>query len=276
MALTAGNPFPNFTRSWSKILLQICVIGLGFGMNLGEVLRAGRSGFLYTVISISFAFVVGLLLGKIFAVERTASLLIAVGTAICGGSAIAAVGPVIDADDDDMAVSLGTIFILNALALFLFPTLGHRFGLSQNQFGLWAALAIHDTSSVVGAAARYGSVALAVATTVKLTRALWIVPVTVGASMVKGNRVRLQVPWFILLFLLAAVIRSYSPHWLLPGFPLLVTAAKTGLAVTLFLIGASLSRDAIARVGVRPLVQGVVLWITVAIASIWFVRSGIL
>lgn len=276
IALTAGNPFPEFTRSWSKILLQICVIGLGFGMNLGEVLRVGRSGFLYTVISISFAVVVGMLLGKAFAVERTPTLLISVGTAICGGSAIAAVGPVVDADDDDMAVSLGTIFILNALALFLFPILGHRFGLSQNQFGLWAALAIHDTSSVVGAAAKYGSVALAVATTVKLTRALWIVPVTVGASVLKGSRVRLQIPWFILLFLLAAVIRTYSPHWLTPGFTLLVAAAKIGLAVTLFLIGASLSRDALGKVGVRPLVQGVVLWIMVAVASIWFVRSGLL
>jgi uncharacterized integral membrane protein (TIGR00698 family) len=275
-ALTAGNPFPEFTRSWSKLLLQICVIGLGFGMNLTEVLRVGRSGFLYTVISISFAVSLGLLFGKIFAVERTPSLLIAIGTAICGGSAIAALGPVVDADDDDMAVSLGTIFILNAVALFLFPILGHRFGLTQNQFGLWAALAIHDTSSVVGAAARYGSVALAVATTVKLTRALWIVPVTVGASILKGNKVRLQVPWFILLFLLAAIIRSYSPHWLTPGFTLLVTAAKIGLALTLFLIGASLSREAIGRVGVRPLVQGVVLWIIVAIASIWFVRSGLL
>lgn len=276
IAISVGNPFPEFTRSWSKILLQICVIGLGFGMNLGEVLRVGRNGFLYTVISISFAVGVGMLLGKAFAVERTPSLLIAVGTAICGGSAIAAVGPVVDADDDDMAVSLGTIFILNAVALFLFPALGHRLGLSQNQFGLWAALAIHDTSSVVGAAAKYGSVALAVATTVKLTRALWIVPVTVGASVFKGSRVRLQIPWFILVFLIAALIRTYSPHWFAPGFNLLVTAAKIGLAVTLFLIGGSLSRDAIGRVGVRPLLQGVVLWIAVAIASVWFVRSGLL
>jgi uncharacterized integral membrane protein (TIGR00698 family) len=276
VALVLGNAFPEFTGRWSKLLLQISVVGLGFGMNLGEVLHAGRSGFLYTLVGISFAVACGLLLGRLFSVDRTPALLISVGTAICGGSAIAAVGPVLDANEDDMAVSLGTVFILNAVALFIFPLLGHRLSLSQNQFGLWAALAIHDTSSVVGAAAKYGSIALAVATTVKLTRALWIVPVTVGVAMFSGRRVRIKLPWFILFFLLAAVIRSYSPHSFIPVYGTLLAVAKIGLAVTLFLIGSALSREAIVRVGVRPLAQGVVLWLIVAMGSIWLVRSGLL
>lgn len=245
-------------------------------MNLSEVLHAGRAGFLYTLIGISFAVAFGLLLGRLFSVERTPALLISVGTAICGGSAIAAVGPVLDASEDDMAVSLGTVFILNAVALFVFPVIGHRLSLSQSEFGLWAALAIHDTSSVVGAAAKYGSLALAIATTVKLTRALWIVPVTFGVAIFSGRRVRLKLPWFILFFLLAAIVASYSPHSFMPLYGKLLAIAKIGLAATLFLIGSALSREAIARVGVRPLAQGVALWIIVAVGSMWLVRSGLL
>lgn len=244
-------------------------------MNFAEVLRAGRAGFLYTLVGISFAVSCGLLLGRALAVERTPSLLISVGTAICGGSAIAAVGPVLDADEHDMAVSLGTVFILNAVALFVFPFVGHAMRLSQNQFGLWAALAIHDTSSVVGAAAKYGSVALSVATIVKLTRALWIVPVTFAVALFSGRKARVQMPWFILFFLMAALIRSYSSQSLMPVYGELLSAAKIGLAVTLFLIGSALSREAIAEVGVRPLVQGVVLWAVVAVASMWLVKAGI-
>ena len=243
-------------------------------MSLREVLHAGRSGFLYTLVGISFAVACGLLLGRALSVERTPSLLISVGTAICGGSAIAALGPVIDADDHDMAVSLGTVFILNAIALFAFPILGHRFALSQNQFGIWSALAIHDTSSVVGAAARYGSVALAVATTVKLTRALWIVPVTLAVAALNKHKARVQVPWFILFFLLASVARSYSPQSFMATYAVVLTAAKIGLAVTLFLIGSGMSRKAIAEVGPRPLIQGIVLWAIVAAGSMWLVRSG--
>ena len=274
LALTLGNSFPEFTSRCSKWLLQISVVGLGFGMSLPDVLHAGRSGFLYTLVGISFAIACGLLLGRALSVERTPSLLISVGTAICGGSAIAAVGPVVDADDHDMAVSLGTVFILNAIALFAFPIIGHRFALSQNQFGIWSALAIHDTSSVVGAAARYGSVALAVATTVKLTRALWIVPVTLAVAALNKHKARVQVPWFILFFLLASVARSYSPPSFTPTYNALLSAAKIGLAVTLFLIGSGLSRRAIAEVGPRPLVQGIVLWMIVAAGSMWLVRSG--
>jgi len=275
LALALGNPFPEFTSRCSKWLLQISVVGLGFGMSLTEVLHAGRSGFLYTLIGISFAVGCGLLLGRALSVERTPALLISVGTAICGGSAIAAVGPVVDADDHDMAISLGTVFILNAIALFIFPILGHRFALSQTQFGIWSALAIHDTSSVVGSAARYGSVALAVATTVKLTRALWIVPVTLTVAALNKHKARVQMPWFILFFLLASVGRSYSPQSFMPAYAWLLTAAKIGLAVTLFLIGSGLSRKAIAEVGARPLVQGIVLWAIVAAGSMWLVRSGL-
>jgi uncharacterized integral membrane protein (TIGR00698 family) len=276
VALSVGNGFPEFTGRWSKLLLQVSVVGLGFGMNLGEVLRAGRAGFLYTAVGITFAVTSGLLLGRLFFVERTPALLISVGTAICGGSAIAAVGPVLDASEDDMAVSLGTVFILNAAALFVFPMIGHRVALSETQFGLWAALAIHDTSSVVGAAAKYGSVALAVATTVKLTRALWIVPVTLGVAMFSGRKVHLKIPWFIIFFLLAAVVRSYSRPSLVGTYGVLLAVAKIGLALTLFLIGSALSREAIARVGMRPLAQGVVLWAMVAAGSMWLVRSGLL
>ena len=275
LALALRNPFPGFTSRWSKWLLQLSVVGLGFGMSLTEVLHAGRNGFLYTLVGISFAVACGLVLGRALSVERTPSLLISVGTAICGGSAIAAVGPVVDADDHDMAVSLGTVFILNAIALFVFPFVGHRMALSQNQFGIWSALAIHDTSSVVGAAAKYGSVALAVATTVKLTRALWIVPVTLAVAMLNKHKARVQVPWFILFFLLASVVRSYSPQSLMPAYAVLLSTAKIGLAVTLFLIGCGLSREAIAEVGVRPLVQGVVLWAIVAAGSMWLVKLGL-
>lgn len=275
LALALGNPFPEFTSRCSKWLLQISVVGLGFGMSLNEVLHAGRSGFLYTLVGITFAVACGLFLGRALSVERTPSLLISVGTAICGGSAIAAVGPVVDADDHDMAVSLGTVFILNAIALFVFPFVGHRMALSQNQFGIWSALAIHDTSSVVGAAAKYGSVALGVATTVKLTRALWIVPVTLAVAALNKHKARVQAPWFILFFLLASVVRSYSPQSLMPAYAVMLSAAKIGLAVTLFLIGTGLSRKAIAEVGVRPLVQGVVLWAIVAAGSMWLVKAGL-
>jgi len=276
LALALGNPFPEFTSRCSKWLLQISVVGLGFGMSLTEVLHAGRSGFLYTLVGISFAVACGLFLGRALSVERTPSLLISVGTAICGGSAIAAMGPVLDADDHDMAVSLGTVFILNAIALFLFPFVGHRLALSQSQFGIWSALAIHDTSSVVGAAAKYGSVALAVATTVKLTRALWIVPLTLAVAALNKHKARVQVPWFILFFVLASVARSYSPQSFMPVYTVLLSAARIGLAVTLFLIGSGLSRKAIAEVGTRPLVQGIVLWAIVALGSMWLVRSGLI
>lgn len=269
----ASHPYPGESRQISKYLLQAAVVGLGFGMNLQQVLRAGRSGFLYTAVGIAFALIVGSLLGKLVAVHPRPAFLISTGTAICGGSAIAAVGPVTGATEDEMSVSLGTIFMLNSVALLTFPAIGAALKLSQSQFGLWAALAIHDTSSVVGACAKYGLQALAVGTTVKLARALWIVPVTVATAVAKGSKTRIQWPWFILFFCLAAMANTY----LFPGssvYHLLSSAGKLMLIFTLFLIGATLSPQALRKVGPRPLIQGVLLWIVVAIISLLAIRAG--
>ncbi len=281
MALLAGlifsaishHPYPDESRLSSKFLLQAAVVGLGFGMNLQQVLRAGRSGFLYTALGIGFAMALGTLLGKLIHVEPRAAFLISTGTAICGGSAIAAIGPITGASDDEMSVSLGTIFVLNSVALLTFPAIGTWMKLSQSQFGLWAALAIHDTSSVVGAAAKYGAVALAVGTTVKLARALWIVPVALATAAVKHHKARIPWPWFILFFCLAAVANTYF----FPGaaaYRWLSHAGKILLIVTLFLIGASLSPAALRKVGPRPLLQGVMLWIVVALVSLFAIRAG--
>src|SRR5579871_1166576 len=210
--LTLVHPLPAESRQLSKFLLQAAVVCLGFGMNLREVVHAGRSGFVYTAISIAFALTLGVLLGKSLRVGKTQSLLISVGTAICGGSAIAAMGPVLEANEEEMAVSLGTVFVLNSIALLLFPFIGLRLHLSQTQFGLWAALAIHDTSSVVGAGAKYGATALAVGTTVKLARALWIVPLAIATAMLRKSKAKVQWPWFILYFCVAAVLASYVPR----------------------------------------------------------------
>ena len=269
----ASHPYPGESRQISKYLLQAAVVGLGFGMNLQQVLRAGRSGFLYTAVGIAFALMVGTAIGKLVAVHPRAAFLISTGTAICGGSAIAAVGPVVGATEDEMSVSLGTIFMLNSVALLTFPAIGAALKLSQTQFGLWAALAIHDTSSVVGACARYGLPALAIGTTVKLARALWIVPVTVATAMRVGSKTRIQWPWFILFFCLAAMANTY----LLAGLPVyhfLSNLGKLMLIFTLFLIGATLSPAALRKVGPRPLIQGVLLWIVVAVASLLAIRAG--
>jgi len=269
----ASHPYPGESRQISKYLLQAAVVGLGFGMNLHQVLRAGRSGFLYTAVGIAFALIVGTAIGKLVSVHPRASFLISTGTAICGGSAIAAVGPVVGATEDEMSVSLGTIFMLNSVALLTFPPIGGALKLSQTQFGLWAALAIHDTSSVVGACAKYGLPALAVGTTVKLARALWIVPVTVATALKVGSKTRIQWPWFILFFCLAAMANTY----LLAGLPVyhfLSNLGKLMLIFTLFLIGATLSPAALRKVGPRPLVQGVLLWIVVAVASLLAIRAG--
>jgi uncharacterized integral membrane protein (TIGR00698 family) len=269
----ASHPYPGESRQISKYLLQAAVVGLGFGMNLQEVVRAGKHGFVYTALGIAFALIVGTLIGRMLAVEPRPSFLISTGTAICGGSAIAAVGPVVGATEDEMSVSLGTIFMLNSVALLTFPAIGTWLKLSQTQFGLWAALAIHDTSSVVGASAKYGAVALAIGTTVKLARALWIVPITVATAVKKGSKTRIQWPWFILFFCLAAVANTY----LFPGshfYHLLSSLGKLMLIFTLFLIGATLSPAALRRVGPRPLLQGVLLWIVVALTSLLAIRAG--
>lgn len=290
------HPFATLSRKSSKILLQVSVVGLGFGMNLQQVVKAGKSGFLYTLCGIAFALSLGWLLGKAFQVQRKSSYLISVGTAICGGSAIAAVAPVIDASDEQLSVSIGTVFILNAVGLILFPPLGQHLQLSQSQFGLWAALAIHDTSSVVGAGAKYGAIALAIATTVKLARALWIVPVTLTTAALRHKHAGLEDidlgddeisvetehakkkhkihwPWFILFFLLAAIMNTYLAPGN-PGYTLAAKVAKVGLTGTLFLIGTGISRRSLREVGVRPLAQGVTLWIIVAVVSLVLIRAG--
>lgn len=279
LALTAGlvfafageHPWPGQSRKASKFLLQASVVALGFAMNLQQVIRAGRSGFVYTAASIAFALTAGMLIGRFMRVESTSAFLISAGTAICGGSAIAAVGPIAGANEDEMSVSLGTVFILNSVALLTFPFIGTALGLSQSQFGLWAALAIHDTSSVVGAAAKYGTAALAIATTVKLARALWIVPMSLGTAAVKRSEASIQWPWFILLFSFAAVLNTYVPSGQ-HVFAGLSAAGKLGLAATLFLIGASLSPKRLKSVGLRPLLQGVLLWLVVATLTLLCIR----
>ena len=264
-------------RNLSKFLLQAAVVCLGFGMNLKEVAHAGASGFMYTAISITFALGLGVLLGKLLQVGKTQSLLISFGTAICGGSAIAAMGPVLMANEEEMAVSLGTVFVLNSVALLTFPFIGHMVHFTQTQFGLWAALAIHDTSSVVGAGAKYGPTALAVGTTVKLARALWIVPLAIATAMLKKSKAKVQWPWFILYFCVAAVLASYVPRYIPQSvelFSALNRLGRAALTVVLFLIGTGITRNTLKEVGVRPLVQGVTLWIVVASLSLWAIHIG--
>ena len=271
--LSLEHPYAGDSRALAKFLLQASIVALGFGMNLHEVLKAGRSGFLYTALGIGFALAAGFLIGKLVSVRGTTSYLISVGTAICGGSAIAAIGPILEAGDEEMAVSLGTVFILNSIALLIFPSIGGYFHLSQAQFGLWSALAIHDTSSVVGAASRYGNEALVVATTVKLARALWIVPLALATAAVRHSRSKIQIPWFIFLFCLAAVINTYGPQE--PRLSqMFFQLGRLGLTVTLYLIGTGISRATLEDVGWRPLAQGVFLWILVGVTSLYFIRTG--
>ncbi len=276
LALTVGQPFDRrSTARATKLLLQASVVGLGFGMNLQKVVEAGRTGLAFTTATIFGTLLLGFAIGRALRVNPTIAHLISSGTAICGGSAIAAVGPVLDASDEEMSVALGTVFILNSIALFAFPVIGHALSLSQTQFGIWSAIAIHDTSSVVGAAARYGTEALQIATTVKLTRALWIVPLTIATAVAFRKRsTPISVPWFILWFVAASMIRSYVPA---PAvvFTAFTTLAKIGLTVTLFLIGAGLSRKSIAAVGARPLLLGVALWIVISCVSLWAVMASV-
>lgn len=271
--LTLTHPFHVESKSLAKFLLQASVVGLGFGMNLHEVVHAGRSGFLYTAVSITTVMLLGLGLGYLIHVSKKSSFLIAAGTAICGGSAIAAVGPIAEASEEEMAVSLGAVFILNSVALFLFPLVGFALHMTQSQFGLWSALAIHDTSSVVGATAKYGPIALAVGTTVKLARALWIVPLSVVTALTLKSKARIQWPWFILLFCIAAFLNTLLPAFN-AAFVALSRLGKIGLTVTLFLIGTGLNKETLRRVGVRPLLQGVTLWIIVGTVTLALILSN--
>jgi len=311
VALFIGHPFLHLNHKATHILLQVSVVGLGFGMNASSAAKAGREGFLFTVVSILGTLAVGLLMGRFFRIDRKTSLLISGGTAICGGSAIAALSPVIRAEERQVSVALGVVFILNSVALFLFPVVGHFLGLSQTQFGLWSAIAIHDTSSVVGAAGRYGPEALQIATTVKLARALWIIPVSVAAALAFGGRGgsapahgkpggKVKVPWFIGLFVVAILVNTWMPVPVVSHA--IVGAAHSGLTLTLFLIGSGLSGqvlkipersegngrgsrgiegndreeardeastkvsrdDAPTKSWVKPLMQGVLLWVMIS------------
>ena len=272
-ALLCGQAYPTFNKNVSKKLLQYSVIGLGFGMNLQASLASGKEGMLFTIISVVGTLLIGMFIGcKILKLNRNTSYLISSGTAICGGSAIAAVGPIIKAKDSDMSMALATVFILNAIGLFLFPVLGHWLGLSQHDFGTWAAIAIHDTSSVVGAGAAYGEEALQVATTIKLTRALWIIPLALVTSVIfRSEGKKISIPWFILFFIVAMLINTY----LLADFPqigkFIAGIARKGLIITMFFIGASLSVDVIKSVGIRPLLQGILLWIIISAASLAYI-----
>ncbi len=274
-ALTLGNPYGRLSKQASKYMLQAAVVGLGFGMNLHESLAAGREGMLMTITSVMAVMVAGCLLGKWMGVSPRLSYLIASGTAICGGSAIAAVAPVVKADENETSVSLAVIFALNALALFIFPPVGTLLGLGEHPFGTWAAIAIHDTSSVVGAASCYGEKALETATTVKLTRALWIIPLSLVSALIfarhnnkqQGGASKASIPWFIFLFIAAMAINTYAPlPQVLAGF--LREASHRTLSATLFLIGSGLSAAALRQVGARPVLLGVTLWVFISAAAL--------
>jgi uncharacterized integral membrane protein (TIGR00698 family) len=267
------HPYHVDAKKLSKILLQVSVVGLGFGMDLQQVLQAGRAGFIYTAAGISFALLLGWGLGRLLRVKQRISFLISAGTAICGGSAIAAVAPISNASQEEIAISLGTVFVLNSVALLTFPAIGTILHMTQTQFGLWSALAIHDISSVVGATAKYGAVALAVGATVKLARALWIVPLSIGTAMAKKSKARVQWPWFILFFCLAAVANTYV-HIFQSSYSVLKHLGVIGLTVTLYLIGTGLSMKTLREVGIRPFLQGILLWIFVAAGSLALIRSG--
>ena len=276
LALVAGQAYPKFAKKTSKYLLQASVVGLGFGMNLHESLASGKEGMLFTIVSVVVVMVIGFFVGKWLRVDRKTAYLISSGTAICGGSAIAAVAPVVKADDNQMSVSLGTIFVLNAIALFIFPPIGHWLGMTQEQFGEWAAIAIHDTSSVVGAGEAFDrsyfpdaeGKALQIATLIKCTRALWIIPLALVTTLIfKEKNSKIYIPWFIFLFVLAMIANTYI------ALPTQVTGsivwlAKKGLTVTLFLIGSGLSVDVLRSVGIKPMIQGILLWIVIALLSL--------
>lgn len=267
-SITLGNPLYVMSKGLSKITLQLSVVGLGFGMNVVEAAEIGRDGVLFTVVSITLTLAVGMLLGRLLSTPFKTSLLISTGTAICGGSAIAAMAPVIDANEDETSLSLAVVFLLNSVALLIFPYLGYLVGMSQKQFGLWSAIAIHDTSSVVGAAQKFGNDALKIATTVKLERALWIIPVTLFFSILlkKGTK-GVKIPIFILFFAGAMVLNSYSTR-VAAISPYIVMGAKRALVLTLFLIGSGISVDSLKRIGYKPLIQGISIWIFISTLSL--------
>lgn len=272
-AVTLGNPFPAFTAKVTSPLLGATIVGMGCGMNLIDVLHAGANGFIYTMIGIVLGIGLGVFIGKKLGLQRDSIYLVSIGTSICGGSAIAAAAPVLKAKAADVAIASATVFSLNAVALLVFPAVGHALGLSQVQFGYWAALGIHDTSSVVGAGFQYGPEALDVGTTVKLARALWIVPVTIWLSSCvaaaepgEKRKIRFRLPWFIPCFIAAAALVTWFPVTA-PAGSVLKELSKYLMIMTLFLIGANLSREKLKELGMKPILHGVLLWLI--LASVW-------
>ena len=273
IAQVSGHPYIQKNKKITNLLLQTSVVGLGFGMSLEKAIEAGKEGFIFTMSSIFLTLILGFFIGKFLKIDRNTSYLISSGTAICGGSAIAAVSPLIKAEDNQISVSLGTVFILNSIALLVFPYLGHFFNLSQHEFGLWAAIAIHDTSSVVGAASKYGAEALQTATTIKLSRALWIIPLAFFTSIIFKNKTdKIKIPYFILFFVLAMILKSLTPG-LNSIYSVFVLIAKKGLVVTLFLIGTGLSRDTLKQVGFKPFLQAIIIWIFISSLSLLVIKT---
>lgn len=281
-SMLLGHPFMKHNGKLTKFLLQYSIIGLGFGMNIIEAAKAGKQGLLFTIVSIATTLILGYFLGKWLRVPQKTSTLISSGTAICGGSAIAAVAPVIDSDDNETSVALASIFILNSLALFIFPLVGHWLEMSQADFGLWSAIAIHDTSSVVGAAQKYGNEALKIATTIKLERALWIIPLSLGYAFLGRQqqktrdknlpKPKIKIPYFIFGFVVAMLINTFVPA-MTEFNQLIVILSKRGLTLTLFLIGAGLSLKALKTVGIKPLLQAVLLWLFISISALYVILS---
>lgn len=268
VANISGHPWLHLNHKIIRVLLQVSVVGLGFGMNVHNALLSGKEGFILTVATLFSTIVLGIILGKWLKTDVKTSHLISCGTAICGGSAIAAITPVIKSDEKQTSVALGVIFILNSIALFVFPMVGHWLQLSQEDFGLWCALAIHDTSSVVGAANKYGAEALQIATTVKLARALWIIPIVLLTSVLFKNKTsKIKIPYFIGLFILAMILNTFVPQISILS-PYIVAVAKIGLTVTLFFIGSGLSSSVLLAVGIKPLIQGILLWTFIASLSL--------
>lgn len=268
LAQTVKHPFHATSKKLTHWLLQASVVGLGFGMNAAQALEVGKQGLWLTIFSISITLSIGLAIGRFLKVEKNTSYLISTGTAICGGSAIAAVSSIARSNERQISTALGTVFILNSLALILFPWIGHLLHLSQHQFGVWAAIAIHDTSSVVGAAQKFGAQALQTATTIKLERALWIIPFSVlSVFLFKSESKKIKIPWFIFLFVVAILINSFVPA-VHPASPFIVALSKTGLKITLFLIGSGLTRELLKSVGFKPLIQGMMLWLFISVVSL--------
>lgn len=271
LAIFIGNPFEKKVHQYIHLLLQISIVGLGFGLKLDEALQAGKTGFTLTVMSIFTVMTLGYFLGKIFKLDKQLSYLLSVGTGICGGSAIAATSPIVKPSTKQISLALAIVFTLNSVALFVYPFIGHILHLTQEQFGLWCAVGIHDTSSVVGAASKYGDEALKIATTVKLARALWIIPVSIITMFIfKSKGSKIKIPWFIGWFILAILLNTYFPFF--DSFSSIVTvAAKSGLNVTLFLIGSTLSLQTLKTIGLKPLAVALILWITISIGSLLYI-----